>query len=106
MVNRKIGKAVVLFVGSVILCAAVVLLFLFVPEHPEEMLGLGIGMSVLAFTVMPAYAITWTKFRDASFYAAFGLGYLFGFGFVLLPLIFAPFFAIWFYIDCFLPHEQ
>ena len=87
------------------MCAAVVLIFLFVPEHPEEILGLGIGMAVLSFTVMPAYAIAWTKFKDADFYASFKLGYVFGFGFFLLPLIFAPFFAIWFYIDCFVKRE-
>lgn len=101
MVNGKLLKALILFVGSAILCAAVVLMFLFIPEQPEDILGLGIAISVLAFTVMPAYAIAWTKFKDADFYSGFSIGYLFGFGFVLLPLIFAPFFAVWFYIDCF-----
>lgn len=101
MKNSKLGKALILFIGSAILCAAVVLIFLFVPEHPEEILGLGIAAAVLAFTIMPAYAIAWTKFKDASFYAGFSIGYMFGFGFFLLPLIFAPFFAAWFYIDCF-----
>lgn len=101
MPTEKIRKAAVLFIGSVILCAAVVLIYLFVPEHPEEILGLGIGASVLAFTVMPAYAVAWTKFKDAGFYANFRLGYVFGLGFFLLSLIFAPFFAVWFYVDSF-----
>lgn len=107
MKNPKIRLALILFIASVVACVAVLLMFVFIPEHPEDMLGLGIFMSVWSFTLIPAYAISIKKFNGIDFSTAFWLGYVYGFGLIVLPLIFAPFFAVWFYIDAFfIPSEN